>query len=50
MSKPTWKKRAMVLLAGGVLLQTGGCATTFAPILLSLAESAILTYLFGTGP
>lgn len=33
--------------AGGCLLQVTGCAAGLAPVLLSLAESALLSYLFG---
>ncbi len=47
MQRTRWKKSMLVLLSGGVLLQAGGCAATFAPVLLSLGESALLTFLFG---
>ena len=44
-------KRAMRILAlvatGGVVLQAAGCASTFAPLLLSVAESVILGTLTG---
>ena len=36
-----------IILAGGVILQTGGCATTLAPLALSLAESIFLSTLTG---
>jgi hypothetical protein len=44
------KKRAIRLLAvlasGGVMFQAaGGCVTTFTPLLLSVAESVILSTL-----
>jgi len=35
------------ILVGGVLLQTGGCATTLAPLFLSVAESLLLSTLTG---
>ncbi len=41
------KKVALTVLAGGVLLQVGGCFSIFAPVALSLGESALLTYLIG---
>jgi hypothetical protein len=36
-------------LAGGTLLQVGGCLGAASPIILSLAESSLLTFLFGRG-
>lgn len=45
------KSRAVRILAlvatGGVVLQAGGCATTLAPLLLSLLESILLSTLTG---
>jgi hypothetical protein len=32
---------------GGTLLQTAGCATTFAPLALSILENLILSQLVG---
>jgi len=36
-----------VVATGGVLLQTAGCATTIAPLALSLLENIVLTQLTG---
>ena len=36
-----------VVATGGVLLQTAGCATTLAPLALSLLENIALSRLFG---
>lgn len=36
-----------VVTSGGVLLQTAGCATTMAPLILSLLESVLLSQLTG---
>jgi hypothetical protein len=36
-----------LLACGGVLLQTGGCATTLGPTLANLAASVILQLLLG---
>jgi len=44
-----WKRVAAALACGGCLLQFGGCLTAAAPVLLSLGESTLLTYLFGLG-
>ncbi|MFH0981458.1 MAG: hypothetical protein V2A79_07965 [Planctomycetota bacterium] len=33
--------------AGGMLLQTAGCATSFAPLALSVLENVALSWLFG---
>ena len=35
------------IATGGMLLQTAGCATTFAPLALSLLENIILSQLIG---
>ncbi|MCA9252467.1 MAG: hypothetical protein KDA54_15180 [Phycisphaerales bacterium] len=43
------KKWAMLVLSGGALLQLGGCAVTFGPVINSLLQSIGLTYLFGRG-
>lgn len=40
-------RRLAALATGGVLLQTAGCATTFAPLALSLLENLILSQLVG---
>jgi hypothetical protein len=37
----------LAILAGGSLLQIGGCLTAASPIFLSLTESSLLAYLFG---
>jgi len=47
MNRRAWKRTAVLLLAGGSLLQVGGCLGALAPVMLSLAESTLLTYLFG---
>lgn len=47
MSRSGLRKAALVLLAGGVLLQVGGCLTVMGPIALSLLESTGLTILLG---
>ena len=36
-----------VIATGGVLVQTAGCATTLAPLALSILEIIVLTQLFG---
>ena len=33
--------------SGGLLLQTAGCATTIAPLALSLVENILLSQMFG---
>ena len=47
MNKSRVARMAMVVLAGGVLLQAGGCTTVFAPVLLSFFESFVLSGLTG---
>lgn len=42
-----WKRSVLLLLGGGITLQVGGCFGAAAPIFLSLAESSLLTLLFG---
>lgn len=50
MNKPRRLARlAALALAGGCVFQAVGCATGFAPILLSLAESTVLSVLLGGG-
>lgn len=44
MRRTLLKKTLVAMLCGGTLLQVGSCATQFAPLVLSLAESAFLTY------
>ena len=48
MSKRMWKKQALLILGGGVLLAFDGCVAIFAPAMASMLESIILTFLFGT--
>ena len=36
-----------VVAAGGILVQTAGCATTLGPLLLSIFENIVLSQLFG---
>jgi hypothetical protein len=36
-----------IVTTGGMLLQTAGCATSFAPLALSLLENIALSALFG---
>ncbi len=38
---------AAVVATGGVLFQTAGCATSLAPLALSLLENILLSQLFG---
>jgi hypothetical protein len=48
MSRSRLVRTATLVLAGGVLIQLGGCAvSTFAPLALSLIESLVLG--MGTG-
>lgn len=47
MSKSRAGRFLAIMVAGGVILQAGGCATTLAPLALSLAESIILSTLTG---
>ncbi len=48
MSKHRSLRRFAALGAvGGCLLQVTGCAAGLAPVLLSLAESVLLSFLFG---
>ncbi|MCK4660412.1 MAG: hypothetical protein KAV82_12890 [Phycisphaerae bacterium] len=35
-----------VVMTGGVIIQTAGCATTLAPLALSLFENIVLSQLF----
>ena len=49
MSRVNLKRSALVLLAGGMLVQVGGCLAAFGPALVSLGETTLLTYLFGRG-
>jgi hypothetical protein len=48
MSRSRLVRTAALVLAGGVLIQAGGCAvSTFAPLALSLLESLLLGTLTG---
>lgn len=47
MTNSKWGRRLMILASGGVLLQSSGCDTSLAPLLLSLAEQLVLSSLFG---
>jgi hypothetical protein len=47
MSKSRAVRLLAMLTAGGVVFQAGGCAVTFAPVVLSLAESVLLSVLTG---
>ena len=47
MKRNAWKRNAALLFSGGMLLQVGGCLGAATPVLLSLAESSFLSYLFG---
>ncbi len=47
MNRRAWKRTVLVVLCGGTMLQVGGCLGAAAPIFLSLAESSLLTLLFG---
>jgi len=47
MMNSKWGRRLLILATGGMLLQSSGCDTTIAPLLLSLAEQLILSSLFG---
>jgi hypothetical protein len=43
----SWKKAALLVLSGGLLVQVGSCATALGPLAYSLGESVLLTMLFG---
>lgn len=47
MSIPRLLRVLAVIAAGGLVFQAGGCATTIAPLALSVAESVLLTVLSG---
>ncbi len=47
MKKSSFKRTLLLVLTGGVLVQIGGCATITAPLLLSLAENVLLSFIFG---
>ena len=46
--KTRWGRRLVLLCSGGMLVQFAGCATGIVPVLLSAAESAILSSLLGS--
>ena len=48
MSKRMWKKQALLILGGGVLLAFNGCVAIFGPAAASVLESIILMSLFGS--
>jgi len=50
MSKSRLLRVMAVVAAGGMLLQSGGCITSIAPLALSVAESFLLTALVGQTP
>lgn len=41
------RRMAMLAATGGVLLQLAGCASGLSPVLVSFAESAVLSFLLG---
>jgi hypothetical protein len=47
MKRRAWKRCAILVLGGGTLLQVGGCLGAATPVLLSIAESSLLTFLLG---
>lgn len=40
-----WVRGLAAMATGGMLLQTAGCATTFAPLALSFIENVVLSQL-----